>query len=68
MNKSDVKSGQTWKSKLSYPGVGYYTVEILGVGQNNVLSRFTASEWEDGHWVEDHVTTISNLLDSYELQ
>lgn len=67
MNKSDIIVGQLWKSKISFPDVGYYTVEILDVGYEIVITKFTASEWMDGHWVDDHTMTISNLMESYEL-
>ena len=63
----EIKVGQHWKSKYSYPNIGHYTVEILEVGTEIVMTKFTASEWEDGHWVDNHTMTIANLIDSYRL-
>lgn len=67
MNKSDVKVGQFWKSKTRFPNIGHYTVEILKVGNEIIMTKFTASEWEDGHWVDNHMMSIFVLLESYEL-
>lgn len=67
MTKPEVRVGQIWKSKYAYPEVGRYTVEILYVGKI-LMTRFTASAWEDGHWVENHLMTIDTLLENYEPQ
>ncbi len=67
MDKNDIKVGQLWKSKYSFPHVGYYTVEILKVGEQIVETKFTASEWEDGHWNDNYTMTIYNLLENYDL-
>jgi hypothetical protein len=64
----NIKVGQTWKSNYPYPSVGYYTVEILEIGYEIIKTRFTASEWEDGHWVDDHTMTISSLVENYHEQ
>jgi hypothetical protein len=70
MSKNNIEVGQIWKSKRNIPnkGIGYYVVEILEVGYSTVKTRFTATEWEDGHWNENHTMTIANLLENYDVQ
>lgn len=63
-----IETGQFWKSKDTHPVLGQYTVEILEVGYEIVMTRFTASGWEDGHWIDNHTMTIRNLLENYEPQ
>lgn len=59
--------GQKRISKLSFPNVGHYTIEIISMDGKISIVRFTAELWEDHHWVDNCPMYNLQLLDNYEI-